>query len=176
MFPILVQLLLINLSHCQEQEVVSSSATNILSSKQEDTVHMDLERTNYRAGRFLISFTEYNTTTSTISTSWWCWTTDAANPPTTTCSKRKRRRAELIETIGGGEAEGGRYISPSKPIGSSPMNAALPHRSSRLLFGLWTTTLTSTELATSYTTTMTITLSGCTPGGAFMYSVCTAAG
>jgi hypothetical protein len=29
---------------------------------------------------------------------------------------RKRRRAELIETIGGGEL-GGRYISPSKPIG-----------------------------------------------------------
>ena len=88
MFFIIVQLLLIPLSQCEEQELVSSSSTSLLSSMQEDTVHLDLAKTNYRGGRFLISFTEYNTTTSTISTSWWCWTTNAANPPTNTCSKR----------------------------------------------------------------------------------------
>ena len=83
LFLMLVQMLL-----CEEEELVSSSVTSLLSSKQEDSVHLDLARTDYRAARFLISFTEYNTTTSTISTSWWCWTTDAANPPTNTCSKR----------------------------------------------------------------------------------------
>ena len=67
-----------------------SANNNIESSKQDDTVNMDLDfiNTNPRDARYLISFTETNTTTSTVKTSWWCWTTDSANPPTNTCSKR----------------------------------------------------------------------------------------